>query len=156
MDSLETGTLYLFADWPADDVPSVAAGVYTVWKGDEFIYVGMAGRGWTQSDVARKRAIGERRKGLWERLNSHASGRRSGDQFCVYICDRFIVPFLSDNERGALASGNLSLDQLTRSLIREVLSFRFVEVESGRAALELEKSVQRGSLSAGMPLLNPG
>ena len=61
MHPLETGPLYLFADWPVDDVPSVATGVYTVWKVDEFIYVGMAGRGWTQSDVARKRAIGERR-----------------------------------------------------------------------------------------------
>jgi hypothetical protein len=30
-------------------------------------------------------------KGLWTRLNAHASGRRSGDQFCVYIGDRQVV-----------------------------------------------------------------
>ena len=34
-------------------------------------------------------------KWLWTRLGSHASGRRSGDQFNVYICDRFVVPALT-------------------------------------------------------------
>jgi hypothetical protein len=38
-------------------------------------------------------------KGLWTRLNSHASGRRAGDQFNVYICDRFIVPVLMPDQQ---------------------------------------------------------
>ena len=38
-------------------------------------------------------------KGLWTRLNSHAIGRSSGDQFCVYACDRFVVPHLSDHQQ---------------------------------------------------------
>ncbi len=37
--------LFRFADWPDDQVPRRAAGVYTVWRADEFIYVGMSGRG---------------------------------------------------------------------------------------------------------------
>ena len=83
---LQHGPLYRFADWPNPEVPLVAAGVYTIWEGDWFLYVGMAGRALTAEDIATLRARGEKRKGLAERLNSHASGRRSGDQFCVYVC----------------------------------------------------------------------
>ncbi len=33
-----------FNSWPDARVPRAAAGVYTVWHGEQFIYVGMAGR----------------------------------------------------------------------------------------------------------------
>ena len=88
-------------------------------------------------------------------MRSHSGGNRSGDQFCVYICDRFIVPHLTDNERQALAGGTLSLDAMTKAFIREELTFRFVETNSGAEALQLERAVQAGSLSIGKPLLNP-
>jgi len=52
-------------------------------------------------------------KDLWTRLNSHASGRRSGDQFCVYVCDRFVVPALSVAQQAQIAEGRLALDKLT-------------------------------------------
>ena len=152
--TLDEGPLHRFGDWPVEAVPDAAAGVYTVFRGDEFIYVGMAGRGWSAADLAERKAR-ERRTGLWERLNSHASGRRSGDQFCVYVCDRFIVPYLTGNEQAALAAGDLSLDASTRAFIREELSFRFLEVPDGRSALDLERQVQAGSLDIGKPLLNP-
>ena len=42
---LEKGRLYRFDDWPTGDLPRIAAGVYTIWRGTEFVYVGMAGRG---------------------------------------------------------------------------------------------------------------
>jgi len=58
-------------------------------------------------------------KDLWTRLNSHASGRRSGDQFCVYVCDRFVVPALSVAQQAQIAEGRLALDKLTRELIRD-------------------------------------
>jgi hypothetical protein len=44
-------------------------------------------------------------RGLWTRLNAHASGRRSGDQFCVYICNRFVVPELTPSQQRELAAG---------------------------------------------------
>ena len=55
---LETGPAYRFSDWPNPDVPSVAAGVYTVWRGEQFIYVGMSGRGWTVDAVSK--TVGQR------------------------------------------------------------------------------------------------
>ncbi len=43
-EPLDRGSLHRFADWPNEVIPRVAAGVYTVWQGDRFLYVGMAGR----------------------------------------------------------------------------------------------------------------
>lgn len=95
------------------------------------------------------------KRGLWTRLNSHASGQRSGDKFCIYICDRFVLPSLSSDQIHAVARGELSLDALTRGFIRESLSYRWVVVGDGATALALEAEARRGGLSAGPPLLNP-
>jgi hypothetical protein len=52
-----------FSSWPAPCVPSAAAGVYTVWCGEQFIYVGMAGRGLDEAGI-RLHAENGARKGL--------------------------------------------------------------------------------------------
>lgn len=43
LSSLETGNAFYFPNWPTTAIPLVAAGVYTLWNGDQFIDVGMAG-----------------------------------------------------------------------------------------------------------------
>jgi hypothetical protein len=70
--ALEDGARHRFSDWPLQAVPNVAAGVYTIWELGRLVYVGMAGRGLTADDIA---APDEPKtaKGLWTRLNSHAS-----------------------------------------------------------------------------------
>jgi hypothetical protein len=92
--------------------------------------------------------------GPWGRLNSHASGRRSGDQFCIYVHDRLIIPTLH-NRLAEIGSGEVSLDSETRAYIRERLGFRWVRVDAPEAAFALEKAVRRGALGVGRPLLNP-
>jgi hypothetical protein len=93
--------------------------------------------------------------GLWTRLDSHASGRRSGDQFCVYVCDRFVVPQLTHHQQEQIGDGVLSLDALTRKHIHDHFEYRYVTVDNGRDALALEREVQRGALTVGNPFLNP-
>ncbi len=67
-------------------VPLHGAGVYTIWHEDgRFIYVGMSGRGITKDTATRNTPFG-----IYIRLRSHASGRRSGDQFCVYVAGRLV------------------------------------------------------------------
>ena len=39
---LETGPSHLFTDWPNPSVPKVTAGVYTIWRHDRLVYVGMS------------------------------------------------------------------------------------------------------------------
>jgi hypothetical protein len=154
LHSLESGTSYRFSDWPSQSVRKVTAGVYTIWDADQFIYVGMAGRGLGAEDFD---APDEPRKakGLMNRLNSHASGRRSGDQFCVYVCDRFVVPMLTADQQAQIAAGQLGLDKLTRQLIHDHYTYRFVPTPDGVTALALERDIQKGALEAGKPYLNP-
>jgi hypothetical protein len=146
LSGLEHGQLFWFSDWPVAAVPRSGAMVYTVWnRVGHFIYVGMAGRGETST---------ARGFGPFGRLNSHASGRRSGDQFSVYVCDRLVLPTARDRIDDIVA-GSFSLDQATRDYVRNELGFRMVQVADGREALQVERLVQRSPLAAERPLLNP-
>lgn len=154
LPSLESGPTYRFADWPNESVPKVSAGVYTIWDAGQLVYVGMAGRSMRAEDIDSPDEP-VKAKGLWTRLNSHASGRRSGDQFCVYVCDRFVVPALSVDQQAQIAEGRLALDKLTRELIRDRYAYRFAPTSDGVTAFALEREIQRGALNAGKPFLNP-
>lgn len=113
---LRDGPLYRFADWPNPAVPNGSA--YTVWHDDQLVYVGMAGRA-IGPGAADSAAVSGRLTGIRSRLASHASGRRSGDQFCVYVFDRLILATLSREQIDDAARGQLTLDGLTRQLIRQ-------------------------------------
>jgi hypothetical protein len=120
--------------------------VYTIWdRAGAFIYVGMAGR---------STSVSAKGRGPFGRLESHASGRRSGDQFNIYISDRFVLPRVH-NRIAEIAEGRLSLDQLTREFIRTELGFRFLVVASPAEAFLTERALQRGEWEPGRPVLNP-
>jgi hypothetical protein len=95
---LAHGTAYSFSEWPNPAVPVFGAGVYTIWHHDgRFIYVGMSGRGITLETARRNTP-----QGIYTRLQSHAGGRRSGDQFCVYVADRLVLPALTQEDIAAI------------------------------------------------------
>jgi hypothetical protein len=149
---LGRGVAHSFADWPNASVPAFGAGVYTIWHGDgRFIYVGMSGRGIAAETIRRNTP-----HGIYTRLRSHASGRRSGDQFCVYVADRLVLPALSQQDIAAIASGRHHMDAFVRRYIHENLSYRFVIVPDGAAAYTVEAAIKNGQWEHGRPLLNPG
>jgi hypothetical protein len=76
---------FKFAEWPNDQVPRRAVGVHTVWRGVDLIYAGMSSRGAQSEDFVTRPDQQDKAIGLWTRLKSHASGRRSGDQFNIYL-----------------------------------------------------------------------
>lgn len=121
-------------------MPAGPPGVYTVWLDDVLIYVGMS---WKEGSV-----------GLRGRLNSHASGRRSGDQFCVYIGDRFVLPELTGDEVRAIADGTLRFDLRIRDFIRSRLHYRFLICETGADARAIEAAVRQGAHGF-TPSINP-
>ena len=89
------------------------------------------------------------------RLNSHASGRRSGDQFLIYVCDRLVLPRLG-NRIAEIADGSLSLDRETKDYVRTNLGFRWLAMDDPKAAYALERALQSGEHDPpGKPLLNP-
>lgn len=141
---------FRFADWPNPDVPRVAAGVYAIWREAELIYCGMSGRSMSEGGP-----VSDRRMGLVTRLHSHASGRLSGDQFCVYVANRLVLPQLTAVDLQGFASGEHTLDAFTRTLIRRELTYSYCVVPDGRRALALEARCRQGSVFGQKPLLNP-
>jgi hypothetical protein len=146
--ALETGAAHAFRDWPATHFEAGPSGVYTIWNDDIFLYVGMA---WKHRSDENPKA-----SGVFGRLKSHADGRRSGIQFAIYICDRFVVPHLSPDQIDALARGERLLDAATRQYIREHLTYRVVVTDDPATARALEVRIQREGLPhAGRPQINP-
>jgi len=154
IEQLKSGPLHHFSDWPNRDLPRAAAGVYSIWNKDsQFIYVGMAGRGKSAADILAASQTGKI-TGLYQRLNSHASGMRSGDQFCVYVQDLLLLKNLSEDDVDKIATRQLTLDRLVRDYVRNNLSYRFIITANGEDALEIESMIINGALGD-HPILNP-
>jgi hypothetical protein len=168
--ALATGTLHAFTTWKQDaGVPEVAVGVYTIWRRtddgsvaagtepEKLVYVGYAGRGLVveRVRVTTQGRAGSHRKGLWDRLQAHARGRRSGDQFAVYVADRWVLPTLSQIDIADVAEGRVLIDTLVRTYIANHLGFRWVETPNADAARKIEMLIRRGDWAHGKPLLNP-
>ncbi len=63
--------------------------------------------------------LGKKKYGLVTRLDSHAKGRLSGDQFNVYVANRLVIPGLEQSQLPRFADGSLTLDPLTRQYTRQ-------------------------------------
>ena len=116
------------------------AGIYTVWRGEEFLYVGVAG-------------TGKKHGGLRQRLKQHHDGKRGMDKFSIYGFDRFVLPALSMQKIGLVAKGKLSLDEVPASLIQKQLAFAFLVCDVNLALL-MEKKIQQGGWEYLSPLFN--
>ena len=93
--------------------------------------------------------------GMITRLASHASGRLSGDQFCVYVANRFVIPSITAAELALFESGTLTLDARTKSFIHQHLDYAYTLVEKSADAYNLERAARRGELFGMKPYLNP-
>ena len=140
--------LFKFSDWPNKDIPSVAAGIYAIWNDDELFYCGMSGREIEKNQHKKK-------YGLVTRLDSHAIGRLSGDQFCVYVANRLVIPTLKQSDLPLFANGQLKLDTLTKRYIHEHLEYQYVLVDSSAEAYSIETEARSGKLFGQKPMLNP-
>jgi hypothetical protein len=139
-----------FAPWPNPSVPAVAAGVYAIRRDRELVYCGMSGR-----EIDSKGKVAPKKYGLVTRLKSHASARLSGDQFCVYVANRFVIPALEPEELLLFASGALTLDARTKAYIHRHPDYAYALVETSPEAYKLERAARRGDISGIKPFLNP-
>jgi hypothetical protein len=139
-----------FSDWPNSEVPAKAAGVYAVWDGDILIYCGMSGR-----QIEEALGSAKKKYGLITRLASHASGRLSGDQFCVYVANRLVIPSLKPEQLAKFATGEVTIDILTKAYINERFEYQFAFVDSSAEAFALERQCREGATFGVKPLLNP-
>ena len=112
--------------------------------GEQFIYVGIGG---TQDKLVRERDPRSR-------IREHRSGRRSGNQFCCYVHDYYVIPELVRS--GEFERKKRYLDILTRDYIHRNLRYRvkgFQTEDSVKIVRELEKKIQRGFFGT-PPVLN--
>lgn len=153
VESLAIASLHRFADWPNCAIPDVCAGVYTIYeRNGQLIYVGMAGAQLTKEAIENKKAAGKR-SGLFDRLNSHARGYRSGDQFNIYISDLYVLKKLSQNDIADISAGTKSVDALVKEFIRAELSYRYVVVPN-TVVRELEVYIQTKGIHGELPVIN--
>ena len=137
-----------FQEWPNPTVPAVAAGVYVVWREGQLIYAGMSGRNIEKQQHRKK-------YGLVTRLESHAKGRLSGDQFNVYVANRFVVPGLTAKQQSQMSAGSLTLDILTRQYIHQYFQYQYLIVDHSKEAFAIERLCQAGYIFNQKPFLNP-
>ena len=135
-DELNQQPFHRFADWPNKEVPKGKPGVYLIYQEGRWIYIGMSF------------------KNLQGRLSQHASGRRSGDQFCVYVGDRLVMPKLGIDQMKGVFSGAYSLDDAIKEFVRSQLSYRYLVVADDPTARAVEKHGLEIAKGQGADLLN--
>ena len=141
---------FKFKNWPKKNFPSVAAGVYVIWDDQTLLYVGTAGK-----DLDKAKKSGKNKFGLITRLNSHASGRTAGDQFCSLLSNRIVIPSLTKTQIIKFKEGSVTLDQITKKYIRCNLEYQYLVVDNFQDAIDLEMHSRRGAIFSTTPLLNP-
>ena len=95
-----------------------------------------------------------KKKGLITRLESHWSGQRSGDQFCVYISDLYVLQNLSSQDIVLISRREKRMDDYVRDYIRNNLSFRYILMKNGKDCFSLEKFIQIQGLNGETPSIN--
>lgn len=135
--------VYHFSDWPIE-IPALP-GVYAIWKGKTLIYVGEAGRNWTE----KKPGSGH----LKGRLSDHARAQRA-DVFPTYVFERFVGRTLQDSDWKLIESGEKHMNEYARDFIRSELSFSYLPTSDWTTAKSMESDIQRGALGQ-RPIINP-
>ena len=141
---------FKFKNWPQKNFPAVAAGIYLIWDGQTLLYVSTAGK-----ELDKALRSGKNKFGLITRLNSHASGRATGDQFCSLLSNRIVIPSLKSSELIKFREGSITLDQMTKKYIRTNIEYQYLLVENFQDAIDLEGYCRSGTIFGTKPLFNP-
>jgi hypothetical protein len=126
-------------------IPEFGSILYAVFLDErEFIYIGIGGLSGSNAKSRDPRS----------RIRQHTQGRRSGDQFCIYIQDFYVIPHLI---RSDYTPRKGHLDELVRDFVQSRLSFRFVVFQtdnSDQIVRRLERGIQSGQHRNQLPTIN--
>ena len=126
-------------------IPEFGSILYAVFLDKtEFIYIGIGGLSGASAKSRDPRS----------RIRQHTQGRRSGDQFCIYIQDFYVIP---DLIRSDYTPRKGHLYELVRDFIQSRLSFRFVVFQtddSDQIVRRLEREIQSGQHQNQLPTIN--
>ena len=134
-----------FSTRNVNEIPSWGSIIYTVFLDKtEYIYVGIGGLSGKSVTQRNPRS----------RIIQHSQGRRSGDQFCIYIQDFFVIPQLIGKDYTPKKG---YLDQLTKEFIQSRLTYRYLVIQTEDSDVEvrrMERELQRDMHGHGSPRLN--
>ena len=137
--------LHQFSTTDINHIAEYGSILYTVFLDrSEFIYVGIGG---TMGKTVKDR-------NPRSRIKQHAQGWRSGDQFCIYIQDFYMIPELVKTNYTPKKG---YLDQLTREFIQSRLTYRYLVIQaedSNKVVRQLERELQSNKYGHGVPTLN--
>jgi len=137
--------LHQFSTTDINHIAEYGSILYTVFLDrSEFIYVGIGG---TMGKTVKDR-------NPRSRIKQHAQGWRSGDQFCIYIQDFYVIPELVKTDYTPKKG---YLDQLTREFIQSRLTYRYLVIQaedSNKVVRQLERELQSNKYGHGVPTLN--
>ena len=151
IESNDFSKRYRLSEWPNTEIPLITAGLYVIWDDKQLVYCGMSGR-----EIEKYKYSNSKKKyGLINRLNSHASGRLSGDQFCVYVANRIEIPSLEPELLEQFRDGTMNLDRLTKRYVHDRLEYQYALVESSAEAFAAENLCRNGTVFGVKPYLNP-
>jgi hypothetical protein len=71
------------------------------------------------------------------------------------VANRLVVPSLSSDDIPKFATGELTLDLLTKRFIHNHLDYQYVLLASSDEAYETERQARRGMVFGDKPFLNP-
>jgi hypothetical protein len=151
IESNDFSKRYRFSEWPNTEIPLITAGLYVIWDDKQLVYCGMSER-----EIEKYKYSNSKKKyGLINRLNSHASGRLSGDQFCVYVANRIVIPSLEPELLEQFRDGTMNLDRLTKRYVHDRLEYQYALVENSAEAFAAENLCSNGTVFGVKPYLNP-
>jgi hypothetical protein len=76
----------------------------------------------------------------------------SGDQFCIYVANRLVIPSLKTEQLALCGTGDPALDALTKAYVRERLEYQYAIFHSGAEAFALERRCREGAQFGVRPL----
>ena len=135
-------------------------GVYAIWKGEDLLYVGMAGRGW--DNQSKKKGDGN----LKSRLQNHAKARRN-NILAYYLIENYVGTKITSNKWKEFREPGKekTLQNEVRNFIKKELTYSYAVAEnttikkgnkvySGKIAADWENQLIDGALDGKKPEFN--
>ena len=140
---------YRLADVAAAGIEPLP-GIYALWNGQVFLYVGIA-----RVDPSSTQNLQAR--GVPGRLGTYERSRLTSD-FSIAVAFRFVVPTMTDTERRALTTGEMSVRDVqarVRSWVHEHVEFSTVICDAPTAITAEKVARTVGLPTVGPPAFNP-
>ncbi len=148
LHQLASAERYYLRDLPRLSIPRLP-GIYALWFGEQLLYIGIA-------RVDPRDTMNPQAAGVAGRLLTYRKCRLTSD-FAIAAAFRFIVPELSEEDRGRLRSGQLGvrdIQAITKDWVADNVEFSVYAAPAAVAAGAETVARRAGIPGSGPPAFN--